>query len=99
MASDEDAMFTYKEFHRQVYVQEIAVRPYGLLQWKGTDACIDLHCTCGHAGHYDGDFLYYYRCSACGAKYALGSAVKLIQLTPEQASYVERERGGFKTEQ
>ncbi len=69
----------------------------GWIQWKGTNVCIDLHCKCGHHGHYDGDFLYFYQCPACGAKYALGQNVKLIHLTEEQASHVEKEHIGFKT--
>ena len=63
-------------------------RPHLWIQWKGTRPCIDLHCGCGHHGHVDADeFFYYYRCSKCGAQYALGQTIKLIKLTPEQADY------------
>lgn len=73
-------------------------KPYGSIQWKGTDACIDMHCACGFLGHVDGDFAYYYHCTSCGAKYALGSNIKLIPLTEEQSEYVETERNGFHTD-
>lgn len=61
---------------------------HGRIQWKGTDVCIDLHCECGNDDHFDGDFLYYYECSACGKKYAMGMNVALIPLTPAEISYV-----------
>ena len=39
--------------------------PYAFIQWKGTDACFDFHCTCGADLHYDGDFAYFVQCGAC----------------------------------
>jgi len=63
----------------------------GQIQWKGTDVCIDLHCECGHHGHFDGEFFYYFECPACKAKYAVGCCVKLIPLNDEQIAYVEKE--------
>lgn len=60
--------------------------PHGWIQWKGTDVSIDLHCVCGHHGHYDGDFLYFYQCPGCGARYAVGQNVRLIPLTEQQAT-------------
>jgi hypothetical protein len=61
-------------------------KPHGWIQWKGTDVCIDLHCVCGHHGHFDGDFFYYYQCPACGARYAVGMNVALIPMTEQQAA-------------
>ncbi len=58
--------------------------PHGWIQWKGTDVCIDLHCDCGHHGHFDGDFFYFFRCPKCQKAYAVGCNVKLIPLTNEQ---------------
>lgn len=68
-------------------------KPHGSLQWKGTEACIDLYCVCGAQGHIDSDFLYHYKCLNCGRKYALSGYVKLIELTPEQAKFID-EGGG-----
>jgi len=62
---------------------------HGWIQWKGTDACIDLHCACGNFCHQDGMFMYFWRCPDCGRTYALGMNVKLIPLTDDQVREVE----------
>lgn len=77
-----------------IYSQDFGGRnpseAHGWIQWKGTDVCIDLHCSCGHHGHVDGDFFYYYRCPKCQRAYAVGQNVKLIALTPEQTEAAEK---------
>lgn len=89
----------WSDFYKSVYSQDSPRGDaFGSIQWKGTDACIDLHCKCGQHAHVDGMFAYFYECSACGAKYALGCIVKLIPLTEEQARYAESEHVGFKTD-
>lgn len=86
------------DFYEQVYSQDNERGPaHGWIQWKGTNVCIDLHCVCGHHGHFDGDFFYFYECPACNARYAVGQNIKLIPLTDEQAREVLGERNGFKT--
>lgn len=40
--------------------------PNVFIQWKGTVACMDLHCTCGADGHIDEDFAYAVQCWQCG---------------------------------
>lgn len=85
---------------KQVYSRDTPVQdqPHGWIQWKGTDVCIDLHCACGHHGHFDGEFFYYYECPACHAKYAVGRNIALIPLTAEQAFKVAAENSpGFCT--
>lgn len=69
----------------QAHDTDVRDKPHGWIQWKGTDVCIDLHCACGHHGHYDGGFLYFYRCPACSARYALGMNVALIPLPDDLA--------------
>jgi hypothetical protein len=56
-------------------------KPYGWIQWKGTDACIDLHCACGHHCHLDEEFLYAWQCHQCGRKYLLDCHVQLVEVT------------------
>lgn len=74
----------YSKFYEKVYGQNDSMpRPHGWIQWKGTDVCIDLHCTCGYHGHVDRDFFYFYQCPKCRQKYAVGQTVPLIPLTPE----------------
>lgn len=41
------------------------MNPSMFIQWKGTDVCIELTCPCGYDGHYDGFFLYAWRCPEC----------------------------------
>lgn len=91
-----DAM---RDFYEQVYTKgdNTPGDAHGWVQWKGTEVCIDLHCKCGHHGHFDGGFFYFYQCPACGAKYAVGQVVRLIPLTDAQAEEVESNRGGFQT--
>lgn len=87
---------TTSSFYEQVYSQDTPEGDaHGWIQWKGTDACIDLHCKCGHLEHLDAEFLYFYKCPACGAKYALGQVVKLIPLSDEQAEEAEKDNRGF----
>lgn len=59
---------------------------HGWLQWKGTRACIDLHCECGVHGHLDSDFLYYVKCGKCGRAYEINGHVELIPITKEEAA-------------
>lgn len=91
-------MKNYKSFYEQVYSQDFNVNniPYGWIQWKGTDVCMDMYCKCGYHGHMDTDFLYHYECPKCKTKYAVGQNIKLIELTSEQSEEVTR-RSNFKT--
>lgn len=56
---------------------------HGWIQWKGTDVCVDVHCKCGTHGHFDGMFLYFYKCPGCKDVFAVGQVVRLYPLTPE----------------
>jgi len=58
--------------------------PYGFIQYKGTDVCMDVYCTCGNHGHFDGDFFYFWECSKCGRKYEVGCYVKMFEMTKDQ---------------
>ncbi len=85
-------MSDYEAIYEAIYGEEskrFDGRPYGWIQWKGTDACVDLHCACGAHGHVDAEFFYHYKCTACGRRYALGCHVPLIELTDEQATRIE----------
>ncbi len=50
------------------------------IQWKGTDVCIDLYCECGEHHHFDGEFLYGWKCLACGRCYTMGSEVSMTKI-------------------
>jgi hypothetical protein len=55
------------------------------IQWKGTEVCMDLHCPCGTHSHIDADFAYRVRCAGCGDVYELGTQVKAVRRSPEEA--------------
>lgn len=57
---------------------------HGWLQWKGTDACMDIHCECGTSSHIDADFLYHVVCPNCGAVYFCNGHIELIEITEEK---------------
>jgi len=57
--------------------------PFGWVQWKGTDVCLDIHCECGERTHYDGDFCYHIRCGNCGLIYECDGHIKLNLLNFE----------------
>jgi hypothetical protein len=65
--------------------------PHGWIQWKGTEVCMDVHCECGHHGHIDGAFAYFYRCPSCDRIWAVGASVRLHALTPEEQQQVAQD--------
>lgn len=91
----------HDDFYEQVYRKQDRTykpdTPNGWIQWKGTDVCIDLHCTCGYDGHVDSEFFYYYECPDCKGKYALSPNIALIPLTDEQTDFVKQGMTGFIT--
>lgn len=66
--------------------------PCGWIQWKGTDVCVDLYCTCGKQFHFDGDFMYYIQCPYCKAYYECGGHIKLHPVDKEiaESRYVKK---------
>lgn len=60
-------------------------KPHGWIQFKGTDICIDLHCDCGESCHYDGDFLYYFKCPYCGKYWGLNGHIRLEDVGKSEA--------------
>ena len=60
-------------------------QPHGWIQWKGTDVCMDIHCSCGIHSHVDAEFTYHIKCP-CGKVYFCNGHIELIELeeTPEQ---------------
>lgn len=45
--------------------------PHIFLQWKGTNACMDVYCLCGEHLHFDGYFAYAIQCGGCKQIYEL----------------------------
>jgi hypothetical protein len=57
--------------------------PHAFIQWKGTDACMDLYCACGWHFHLDADFAYHVKCGECGQVYACNPYVMLLPISTE----------------
>lgn len=60
-------------------------KPFAGIQWKNTDACLDVHCACGALCHFDGYQAYRIKCAECGRVYVVGQRVVLVEITAEQA--------------
>lgn len=60
--------------------------PHAFIQWKGTDVCMDFHCTCSAHGHFDGFFAYFVKCQHCGTIWQMphNLAVVKVDLSDEQ---------------
>lgn len=82
----------HSKHYKEVYSKDKVEGPYGWIQWKGTDVCIDLHCKCGFHGHVDDEFFYYWECPKCGMLYAVGQNVRLLELDEKHSAYVKEER-------
>lgn len=58
------------------------------VQWKGTDACMDVYCPCGRRSHFDGMFAYFVRC-ACGKVWQVPTALVLTEADADDSPLVE----------
>ena len=66
-------------------------KPHVWIQWKGTDVCCDVHCSCGNHSHYDGDFFYTFQCNKCGKYWEVGTHMPIYEVTKEAAgAYVKQ---------
>lgn len=54
--------------------------PNAFIQWKGTDACMDIHCICGVHGHLDDFFIYNVKCRNCKRVYSVSSNIELLEI-------------------
>lgn len=65
---------------------------HGWIQWKGTDVCMDVYCTCGAHGHLDTDFAYFYKCLHCGDTFAVGQTVRLYPIAKDKVQEIAGDR-------
>ena len=63
---------------------------HGTIQWKGTQVCVDLHCTCGTHSHVDAEFFYRFKCPHCRKCFFVGNVVQLTEALPEEIEFVEK---------
>jgi hypothetical protein len=59
-------------------------RPDAFIQWKGTDACLDLYCTCGEQFHFDGYFACELTCGYCGQTWELPHKLLPVAVEPSR---------------
>lgn len=69
---------TVADLSAELFKNPFEDQPYGWVQWKGTDVCMDIHCECGAMSHVDGEFGYVVTCSECGKVYEPQGYVRLI---------------------
>ncbi len=81
-----------KEFPSLTHRPEL---PFGWIQWKGTEVCLDVHCGCGETMHFDGDFCYHIKCGKCGQVYECDGYIKLhpLDFEPENTIVLAQESG------
>jgi hypothetical protein len=81
------AMSNDKVYDRCVAANaEVRSGPHGWIQWKGTDVCMDVRCSCGESTHIDSDFTYVIQCGACKKFWAVAPEVRLVPITEEEAA-------------
>jgi hypothetical protein len=76
--------FVHPPSHLDIEIPLFADKPHVWIQWKGTDVCCDILCSCGNASHYDGYFLYFFRCP-CGKVWEVGTFVSIYEVTDGRA--------------
>jgi hypothetical protein len=57
-------------------------RAQAFIQWKGTDLCMDFHCTCGAQSHFDGFFAYALKCR-CGKVWEMPERLVPTEITKD----------------
>lgn len=85
----------FEQYYSEVEIpqsKEFDGKPHASIQWKGTNVCADVRCPCGSNCHVDAEFFFNYECPDCHKRYAVGTYVKLIELTADQCGYWD---GGF----
>lgn len=69
------------DFYERVYGEHEARfkgKPHAWIQWKGTDACMDVYCRCGEHFHIDAEFAYRVKCPACKKVWVMALSIDLI---------------------
>lgn len=72
--------------------------PHGWIQWKGTDVCMDITCTCGFISHFHGEFCYHVKCPKCGQVYECSGFFRLhpLDFEPENTKETLDDAGFYK---
>lgn len=76
------------EHQRDVEWRPERGEPHALIQWKGSEICMDVRCECGAFGHLDASHTYYVRCAHCGRTYKVNPHVQLVEVQKEDEEAV-----------
>lgn len=76
-------MKPHEPSHLDVESPLFAGKPHIWIQWKGTNVCCDVHCTCGAHSHFDGDFFYFFKCPGCGQHWEVGTHVTIYPVSDQ----------------
>jgi hypothetical protein len=81
-ASSEKQAAPPKAWDRQTRISG----PHGWIQWKGTQVCMDIHCSCGFWGHVDREFFYFWRCPNpdCGKVWMVNGHVEFVEVFQDE---------------
>lgn len=71
--------------HLDIEIPLFKDKPHLFIQWKGTDVCCDIWCSCGAHSHFDGDFFYFFKCPTCGQVWECGTHVAIYPVLAERA--------------
>jgi hypothetical protein len=76
--------YKWKSLGRKLVKFNLDKDPFGWIQWKGTDVCVDIHCVCGEQSHFDGEYMYFIKCPKCGRVYEANGHIQLLPLTKNE---------------
>ena len=59
-------------------------KPSALIQWKGTNVCMDCHCLCGESFHLDEEFAYAVTCPHCFRRYEMSAMIEMREMQTDE---------------
>lgn len=71
--------------------------PHAVIQWQGTQVCMDFACKCGVSSHWDADFAFAIKCPGCGTVYELATRI-LCRENQGYDGHIEEQRDTVEAE-
>ena len=63
-------------------------KPESFIQWKNTDAFIEITCKCGNTGVVTGTHVYNVKCNSCGTVYKLATYIELEETNEDECGTI-----------
>jgi hypothetical protein len=70
-------------------------QPHGMVQWKGTNVCMDVYCKCGQHTHFDGYFANNLKCPHCGTVYYCSPNIEFIEMEEQPQHFVTSQKDAW----